>query len=260
MLLLGADGVESFLTDVACWAAGAVENAISCGVTVSASGSLRRMSAASDEVAVRMDEIQYEVDDGPCLSCLRDGVLVRVPDLHDDDRWPQFCARGIAQRVGSSLSVPMMVGTEVLGAVNLYSGHRHGLDEHDVERATLFAHQAAGAVALAVLLAEREDKARNLAIALESRSVIDQAIGIVMAREHVNASEAFEMLRRRSQHANIKLRQIATDVVAEYTTIVHTEPPAGSGGAKTRLGRPGLLNSRPNPTPRADHDHRRPEA
>ena len=109
MLLLGADGIESFLTDVAVWAAGEVADAISCGVTVSASGSLRRMSAASDEVAVRMDAIQYQVADGPCVSCLREGVVVRIGDLDTEERWPQFCAAGRANRVGAALSVPMYV-------------------------------------------------------------------------------------------------------------------------------------------------------
>jgi hypothetical protein len=115
----------------------------------------------------------------------------------------------------------MIVGTEVVGAVNLYSAHRHGLGDDDSERAGLFAHQAAGAVALAVLLAERENKNRNLVIALESRSVIDQAIGILMARKHVDAQDALKVLRKRSQHANIKLRQVASDVVAEHTATLH---------------------------------------
>jgi GAF domain-containing protein len=239
MLLLGADGVESFLTDVARWAAGTIVDAFSCGVTVLAAGSMRRMGAVSDEVAARMDAIQYEVEDGPCVTCLREGVVVQIADLEADRRWPAFVELGREQRVGSSLSVPMMVGIQVVGAVNLYSRRRHGLGEDDAGRARQFADQAAGAVALAVRLAERENKARNLAIALDSRSVIDRAIGILMAQAHVDADEAFAILRDRSQHSNIKIRDIAAKVIAELTAATTTPTPGSlrSGGYGCRGGR-----------------------
>lgn len=87
-----------------CWAAGALEDAISCGVTVPATSSMRRMSAASDEVALRMDTIQVELDEGPSLSCLREGVVVRVGDLVTDRRWaPLLCAGPRTTSGGSAL-------------------------------------------------------------------------------------------------------------------------------------------------------------
>jgi GAF domain-containing protein len=150
-------------------------------------------------------------------------VAVRIADLRADDRWPQFRTNGIAEGIASSVSVPMLVGTKVVGAVNLYSRRRHGLGEHDLDRAGRLADHAAGAVALALRLAERENETRNLAIALESRSVIDQAMGILMVRAHVHPERAFEILRKRSQDSNIKLRDVAAGVVAEFTTAVHPD-------------------------------------
>lgn len=105
----------------------------------------------------------------------------------------------------------------MVGAVTLYSGPCDGLDDDDLARVTRFTDQAAGAVALALLLAERENKARNLAVALESRSPIEQAVGILMVRAQTNATGVFEILRLRSQHTNVKLRDVATELVAEQS-------------------------------------------
>jgi GAF domain-containing protein len=215
VLLLGTEGIEPFLAEVARWAAGTVGSAHSCGLTVSATARTPRMGATSDELAQRMDAVQYDVEDGPCLTCLRDGIIVRVGDLGMDSRWPAFAARGRQEGVGASLSVPMLVGDHVAGAVNLYATKRYSLNEEDLGRARHFADQAAGAVALAVRLAEREEKAKNLEIALTSRSTIDQALGIVMAQAHISAEEAFQVLRARSQHRNIKIRDVAAAVIAE---------------------------------------------
>jgi hypothetical protein len=70
-LLIGADGVESFLAEASSYAAGAVPDAQSVGITVGATRWLRRLGATSDELAKALDTIQYEIDDGPCLTCLR---------------------------------------------------------------------------------------------------------------------------------------------------------------------------------------------
>src|SRR4051812_3671749 len=83
-LLLGANGIESFLADVARAAAGAVDSAHSCGVTVQATSTSPVMGATTDDFAQRMDDIQYAVNDGPCLTCLREGDPVLVADIRTD--------------------------------------------------------------------------------------------------------------------------------------------------------------------------------
>jgi GAF domain-containing protein len=216
-LLLGADGIESFLADVAMAAAGAVESAHSCGVTVQATSTSPVMGATTDDFARQMDDIQYAVNDGPCLNCLRHGAPVLVADIRTDVRWPAFARRGTQEGAGASLSVPMSVDGRTVGALNLYTRIANGLSDVDQARATQFAAQASGAVALGLRLAEREERERNLETALGSRSVIDQAMGVLMAQARISADEAFEILRRRSQTANIKLRDIAASVIAEAT-------------------------------------------
>ncbi|MBW0103962.1 GAF domain-containing protein, partial [Pseudonocardia sp. KRD291] len=106
-LLWGADRLDEFLTEIAREAAGTVADAISCGITVQSPAWPRLLAATSDEFARQMDEIQYSVDDGPCLTCLREGEIVEVTDIAADQRWPAFRRRGRQQGAGASLSIPL---------------------------------------------------------------------------------------------------------------------------------------------------------
>ena len=216
-LLVATAEVESFLGEVARRAVGVVGQAHSRGITVQLGASSPVLGATSDELARRMDAAQYVVDDGPCPTCLRRGVTVSVTDIHTDPRWPAFTRRGAEQGAGSSLSVPLAVRETTVGALNLYSRTAHGLSDDDRTRATEFARHAAAAVALAAQRAENEQRLYHLEAALQSRSVIDQAMGVLMAQAHVTVDEAFGILRRRSQHSNIKLRDVAAAVVADAT-------------------------------------------
>lgn len=216
-LLLGAPGVESFLAEVARYAAGAVEHALSCGLTVTATRTSTILGASSDDLAKVLDGVQYDINDGPCLTALRTARTVRVDDIAADQRWEAFSRRARQAGAGSSVSVPLRINGEAIGALNLYSGQAHGLTHDDHARAHQFADQAAGAVALARLLQEREDTARHLETALTSRSTIDQAIGIIIAQTGADPERAFDLLRAQSQHTNEKLRDVAASVVARAT-------------------------------------------
>ena len=214
-LLLDAVGVESFLVEVARRTAGAVPGARSCGITVQATANSQMLGASTDEFARRMDDVQYAVDDGPCLTALRHGVPVVIVDIRTDRRWPAFTRRGAEEGAGSSLSVPMIVRDRTVGALNLYSPDAHALTEADCPGAVEFAGFAAAVVALALRLAEYEQRRHHLETALHSRSTIDQAMGVLMAQARLAADEAFETLRQRSQHTNTKLRDVAAAVIAE---------------------------------------------
>lgn len=216
-VLFGSERVESFLSEVARSAAGMVDGALTCGVTVQATPRSRMLGATSDPFAERMDAVQYEIDDGPCLTALRTGSVVAVDDIAGDNRWPAFSRRGRREGAAASLSVPMLVQERAVGALNLYGRTVGAITAADRRRAQQFADQAAGAVALAARLAESEDTARHLTTALRSRSTIDQAIGALMAQARISADAAFDLLRLRSQHTNRKLRDVAAAVLAETT-------------------------------------------
>jgi GAF domain-containing protein len=220
-ILLGAPGLEEFLAEVTRRAAGAVKSVQSCGVSIRPTARSRRISASSDDLAGRLNHLQYEVDDGPSLTAARGNVTVVVEDVANDLRWPLFSRRASAEGAGATLAVPLSVQGSAIGALSLYADGPRVFDEGDQTRARQFAEQAAVAVALALRLAEREEHCRNLEAALASRTTIDQALGILMGQRRVNAFEAFDVLRRMSQRSNVKLRDVAAALITE----VSGEPP-----------------------------------
>jgi GAF domain-containing protein len=171
-------------------------------------------AAYHGDAALPLDQAQYETDDGPCLSAFRTGAVVRVPHIADNAaRWPTFAAAAAKQGIVSSLSLPLRLKTEVVGALNLYASHELPFTDASVHLAELFAEQAALAVTNAEVYWKTYSLTQNLTLALENRERIGQAKGILATRLGITMDEAFEHLRRTSQNMNIKLRDIADHVV-----------------------------------------------
>jgi GAF domain-containing protein len=172
-------------------------------------------TAAHDgEMALAADEMQYERGYGPCLDAGRGGVPLRIDDMRSESRWPDYAAR--VQEVGvlSSLSVPLPYQNASIGALNTYSTRVRAFACDDSMSAALSVTESiAVAVANADAHAQLGEQAHNMRLAMESRAVIEQAKGVLMAQRHVNAEEAFEILRAASQRYNRKLRDIASGIV-----------------------------------------------
>jgi GAF domain-containing protein len=208
-LILSTAGMTEFLDELVQLAAAGHG---SCAITVRLDDKSRTV-ASSDALAARADEIQYAQDEGPCLESMRTGTVVDAPDLAIDDRWGNYRSYALAQGVQSVLSTPLGVDGQHFGALNLYSTEAGGFDDEARAEAGRWAQQASGAVGVALRLAERTRHGQQLAEALSSRSVIDQAIGILMAQQRCSSGVAFEILRTASQGRNVKLRTIAADIV-----------------------------------------------
>lgn len=176
--------------------------------------------AASDDVPPLVDAIQYEVDEGPCLSAIRDHEVFRTGDLSREIRWPAFAVRAERETgVASMLCFRLFVAGDTLGALNLYSKAAGAFDDDDQAAGLVFAAHAAIALSSALHTEQMEE-------ALRSRDVIGQAKGMLMAREGVDAEAAFAMLKRASQRLNVKLREVAAQIVASGST-PGSAPPAG---------------------------------
>ena len=160
-----------------------------------------------------LDERQYEADRGPCLDAAAGSVLVSVPDTAIEDRWQQFAEAATEAGVGSSLSMGIPIQDAVVGALNIYGSTARAFDADAIELARTFAGYAAIALANAHLYASSASLAAQMREAMESRSVIDQAIGITMVQERCNANQAFDLLVRLSQASNRKLRDVAQVMV-----------------------------------------------
>ena len=172
-------------------------------------------AAYSGEMALAADELQYEQGYGPCMDAGRGGVVLRVDDMATEERWPDYVAHVVAETpVRSSLSVPLPYQGATIGAINIYSTRPAAFASPESLRAGL---EAAEFIAVAVANADAHwqlgEQARNMRLAMDSRAVIEQAKGVLMAQRHVDSDQAFEILREASQRYNRKLREIAEGIV-----------------------------------------------
>lgn len=212
-LVLGVAEVETFLAEVAGLAAAAVDEDVSCGITTRYDDE-PVTSAASDARASAIDEAQYASGSGPCLEALSTGLAVDVGDQESDHRWGAYREAALTLGVKCSLSLPLFVDKVSIGALNLYGyGETDRFSSSARQRADVFAAQASTALTLALRFNDQEERSRQLVEALHARSVIDQAIGVLMAGQRCDGHTAFDLLRQRSQSANRKLRDVATELV-----------------------------------------------
>ena len=174
------------------------------------------------EMALAADELQYEKGYGPCIDAGRGGVVLRIDDVRTETRWPDYMAHVAETGVRSSLSVPLPYQGTSVGALNIYSSRPAAFaSPESLEAGLEVAETIAVAVVNADAHAQLSDEARNMRIAMDSRAVIEQAKGVLMAQRHVDADQAFEILREASQRYNRKLRDIALGIVASTQ-----DPPA----------------------------------
>lgn len=168
--------------------------------------------AASAEEARTADELQYLIGEGPCLEAVREDVVVRVVDIRQDRRWPRWSEAVVRETsYRSMLCHRLFTAHDRVGALNLYSVTENGFDRDDVDHGeALAAH-----IAIAVRSAQQ---VAGLEAALDSRTVIGQATGILMERFGIDAARAYALLTRLSSHSNRKLRDLALELAATGTT------------------------------------------
>ncbi len=163
--------------------------------------------AASDDLAATADRLQAELGQGPALDTLWEEETVDVPDLAHDQRWPEWGSR-LVESTGarSVLTFRLFTMQNMIGALSMYSTQPDAFDADDkAEGLALAAH-----IAIAVLAAQQLD---HYETALDSRTIIAQACGIVMERFEIDATAAFALLTRLSSAQQLKLREVATEVI-----------------------------------------------
>lgn len=218
-LVAGGRGVTDLLRDVAEFAARAIPGVDGAGVTlIDMCGETTSVKAWAVTVPFveDIDRLQYaEIKEGPCVTCMRTRRSTVSGSLGSDSRWPHFGGRVARMGVHSALALPMMVGDQLVGAINTYARSRDAFGDHAVELGSQFAGPAAVSLHNAQLLDHAQARTRQLQSALSTRATIDQAIGIIRARAGVDAQVAFDRLVRMSQDDNMKLRVVAERLVDE---------------------------------------------
>ena len=236
-LILDSADFEQFLNELARFSAhqmaGDGDDAL-CGITL-----LRHRKAAtigwSSDSAREVDEIQYSLSQGPCLTAAEEEREVNVPDLFEEDRWgPDYANAVAAHGLRSVLSLPFNLQGEAKAALNLYSDVPRKFDERAAAKARGYTREISQALRLAVRFSLHTDSAANLRATLESRTTIDIAVGIVMAQNRCSQEAAVRILTEASSNSNTKLRNVAKSLVESVggagTRTHYQEPDAAQAG------------------------------
>ena len=215
-LVLASSDVREFLTDTATTFAMQLSqpgNHLSCGITVVRQK--RPVAVASSDARARtLDEMQNGIGDGPCLTALRTETMVHVPDLEADHRWPRYIQAARRLGIGSILAVPLHLDAPAQAVVNLYSPNSDGFPQQGIDASVGLTGIAAKALDLALNIAQLRDARDDLAAALKSRTVIDTAIGAIMAQNRCSRDAAFQILVKASSYRNIKLKEVAAGIIS----------------------------------------------
>ena len=173
-----------------------------------------RTAVATSDVAFRVDSFQYDSDSGgPCLDAYRRQQVFRIDSTTEDPRWPGFAQAAAEAGIMSTLSLPLVVAGDGLGALNIYCREENGFSEADEALARTFASYASVALANARVYWRTQRLADQLEEALSTRGIIEQAKGIIIAEQGCSADEAFQLLVTMSQRSHMKLHDLATELV-----------------------------------------------
>lgn len=211
-LLLSTDAIDEVVWKTAMLAVEASDDVAACGVTVLRDGKPISLLPEQGQAYADLEEHQYATGEGPAMEAMRTSGPVRAEAMVQDTRWGDYPARAVDRGVQSSLSLPLIAGEQVLGAVTFYCARPHALNDEFV-LGRLVTDLAATALWCMLKHADKQQMEDQLQQALNSRADIDQAKGILMAQQGCGPDEAFDLLRQASQHRNVKLRTLAAEIV-----------------------------------------------
>ncbi len=216
-LLLRSEDITGFLTTFTTSLAGALSTdgeEVWCAVTLLRPKRSTTVAASSPH-AEALDEIQYHYGDGPCLTAAREHRVVHVADTRTDPRWPAYGKAAAEAGILSALGIPLELAGEAAAGLDVYAEQPHAYDQATVEVVQRQVAEASSVLRLAVRLARHRDTEADLQAAMASRTTIDLAVGIIMGQNRCTQERAFEILRAASSNRNIKLRDLAADLVAQ---------------------------------------------
>jgi hypothetical protein len=213
------DDTESMLDDLVAAAVAQIPGADEGSISIVLARKDVSSQSPSGDLPRRVDALQTETGQGPCLDAVYKEKTVQVPDMASETRWPRFARRAVEAGAGSMLSFQLWVDGDNLGALNLYGHEPHSFTEESEQVGLLFVSHAAVAMAGA-------QKRDQLAEGMATRDLIGQAKGILMERYKITAQQAFSLLARASQQRNKKLRDLAAELAdtGQVTGVTPSRP------------------------------------
>ncbi|HEV2809113.1 MAG TPA: GAF and ANTAR domain-containing protein [Acidimicrobiales bacterium] len=203
------------LRQVADISVAALPNVAFVGITMLDSDERPTTAVFTDEQAREIDQAQYDTGRGPCLDAWRTKRPIRLDDLDRVDAdYGEYASACMGHGIQSTLSMPLIAADRGVGALNFYSATTAGFSADDEQLAGDLASAASAVLANTVAYWGAYDLSQQLTEAMQSRAVIEQAKGMLMAKSpELSSEDAFDLLRRASQRENLKLRDIAQRIV-----------------------------------------------
>jgi GAF domain-containing protein len=212
-MLLSVDSVLATVEVLTSLARETIAAATGAGISLIDDDGLRTSKGATSRVVLEADDLQYQLDEGPCLTSWAERRPVIVQNIATDPHWPRWSAAAAPLHLMSSLSVPLVAGERSLGAVKVYSELPAAFDA----RASQILQGFAGTAALLLGSAASRDNARQLSedlrSALRARDRVQLAKGVVMHRDGLSEDSAFQVLVGQARVANRELRDVAEQVL-----------------------------------------------
>jgi GAF domain-containing protein len=186
-------------------------------------------AASTHERALQLDHHQYASGRGPCLEAALQRAPVRASVDEEHQRWPEFVEAAKQLGIHASLSVPLLIGAldekqELLGSLNIYSQTAAAFDPFDAQLMRLYTATAGQAISNARRWQDSRETVTQLEKALQSRSTIDMAKGALIALHGCDPSGAFARLVDESQRRNIKLRDLAVEMLDQLQSLLRNSP------------------------------------
>ena len=175
-------------------------------------------AAVSDRLAVEVDLVQYQTGQGPCLAAMDDSNVVRIDVVGRDERFSRFAPGALALELNSVLSIPLAAHGTVVGALNLYSRGSNAFDDRTAKGLQPIADYAGEVISTSPLYAYSLEMVDGLMETLESRALIAQATGVMMANEQLTSDEALNRLRDLAMESGHSMRTVAQWVLEERPT------------------------------------------
>jgi GAF domain-containing protein len=211
-LASGALPLKELLTRVARFAVQAIPGADGAGLTLLQADHADTIVATAPFVTA-VDAIQYGLGDGPCIMAAREGRTVISGSLEAEERWGTFGRHVAEMGVHSVVSLPLRLGDEVVGAMNVYAHAYDAFDERAAELGEAFAVPAAIAVQHAHVLEQTRRLAEQLQASLSTRMLVEQAVGVLIGRDGVDVDDARRMLEVLAVQRDQPIGDVARTVV-----------------------------------------------
>lgn len=191
----------------------AVFDLAGAGLALAEEGELRRTIGFPDHISA-LEQVQQEHQAGPCVEAFRSGEVFVLSDLgRYADRWPAYCRTAEEVGMTSVVGLPLQLSGNLVGAVDLYSSHPRAWPADDLDAARVLGDMVTAFLVNASKLRQREQLAEQLQQALDSRTVIEQAKGILAESKRISVDDAFELIRRHARTHHVTVRAVSEAIV-----------------------------------------------